>query len=318
MSTFTVQEVAALLQGVQRGGSKKKMGSTIDKLIDLANTNSKKFTPAAAMQMVGKGDSNRVRKPPNAWQLFVRDFKNREGVIPDRSTGADIVKLASPVWEKMGEGERKPFVEEAEKLSAGYKEDKAKSKGVQKKPVGAKRPQNAWMLFLTKYRVENAEPGVAGSVIVGRAGAVWKEMGEEERVPFTNEASKLSDAYKAAKGDVPNNSDPEDSDEGKDKPAKKEKSPEVNKKAKKEKSEHSPKKLSKKEHKALEVKKAEEEALEVKKAEAAGEALEVKKAEAAGEAAAKALLEAKKVESAGEDDSNDSEESDDDTGSDEE
>ena len=271
MSTFTVQEVAALLQGVQRGGSKKKMGSTIDKLIDLANTNSKKFTPAAAMQMVGKGDSNRVRKPPNAWQLFVRYFKNREGVIPDRSTGADIVKLASPVWEKMGEGERKPFVEEAEKLSAGYKEDKAKSKGVQKKPVGAKRPQNAWMLFLTKYRVENAEPGVAGSVIVGRAGAVWKEMGEEERVPFTNEASKLSDAYKAAKGEVQLNSDPEDSDEGKDKPAEKEKKL----KDKKKKVEDLPKKLSKKEQKAEE------------------------------EAAAKALMEAKEEDDRGTDDSDD-------------
>ena len=271
MSTFTVQEVAALLQGVQRGGSKKKMGSTIDKLIDLANTNSKKFTPAAAMQMVGKSDSNRVRKPPNAWQLFVRDFKAREGVIPDGSTGADIVKLASPVWEKMGEGERKPFVEEAEKLSAGYKEDKAKSKGVQKKPVGAKRPQNAWMLFLTKYRVENAEPGVAGSVIVGRAGAVWKEMGEEERVPFTNEASKLSDAYKAAKGEVQLNSDPEDSDEGKDKPAEKEKKL----KDKKKKVEDLPKKLSKKEQKAEE------------------------------EAAAKALMEAKEEDDRGTDDSDD-------------
>ena len=271
MSTFTVQEVAALLQGVQRGGSKKKMGSTIDKLIDLANTNSKKFTPAAAMQMVGKSDSNRVRKPPNAWQLFVRDFKAREGVIPDGSTGADIVKLASPVWEKMGEGDRKPFVEEAEKLSAGYKEDKAKSKGVQKKPVGAKRPQNAWMLFLTKYRVENAEPGVAGSVIVGRAGAVWKEMGEEERVPFTNEASKLSDAYKAAKGEVQLNSDPEDSDEGKDKPAEKEKKL----KDKKKKVEDLPKKLSKKEQKAEE------------------------------EAAAKALMEAKEEDDRGTDDSDD-------------
>merc|ERR1711934_797846 len=46
-------------------------------------------------------------------------------------------------------------------------------------------------------------------------------MGEEERAPFTAEASKLSDAYKAAKGVV--KTDPEDSDEGKDKPAKKEK-----------------------------------------------------------------------------------------------
>ena len=221
MSTFTVQEVAALLQGVQRGGSKKKMGSTIDKLIDLANTNSKKFTPAAAMQLVGKSDSERVRKPSNAWQLFVRDFKTRDGAVPEGSTGADIVKLASPVWEKMDEKARKPFVEEAEKLSAGYKEDKAKAKGAQKKPAGAKRPPNAWMLFLTKYREENAEPGVAGSVIVGRAGEAWKEMGEEERAPFTAEASKLSDAYKAAKGVV--KTDPEDSDEGKDKPAKKEK-----------------------------------------------------------------------------------------------
>jgi len=250
MSTFTVQEVAALLQGVQRGGSKKKMGSTIDKLIDLANTNSKKFTPAAAMQLVGKSDSERVRKPSNAWQLFVRDFKTRDGAVPEGSTGADIVKLASPVWEKMDEKARKPFVEEAEKLSAGYKEDKAKAKGAQKKPAGAKRPPNAWMLFLTKYREENAEPGVAGSVIVGRAGEAWKEMGEEERAPFTAEASKLSDAYKAAKGVV--KPDPEDSDEGKDKPAKKEK------KAKKEKTDEedalpkADKKLSKKEKKAAE------------------------------------------------------------------
>ena len=286
MSTFTVQEVAALLQGVQRGGSKRKMVSTIDKLIDLANTNSKKFTPAAAMQMVGKSDSNRVRKPPNAWQLFVRDFKTRDGVIPDGSTGADIVKLASPVWEKMSEAERKPFVEEAEKLSAGYKEDKAKSKGVQKKTSGPKRPPNAWMLFLTKYREENAEPGVAGSVIVGRAGEAWKEMGEEERAPFNNEASKLSDAYKAAKGEV----NPEDSDDGKDKPAKEEKKVKA-KKVKAQKEEDKPKKISKKEQKALEAKKAEE------------------------EAAAKALLEAKKKE---EDDTDDDTDDDSDEDSDDE
>jgi hypothetical protein len=288
MSTFTVQEVAALLQGVQRGGSKKKMGSTIDKLIDLANTNSKKFTPVAAMQLVGKSDSERVRKPPNAWQLFVRDFKTRDGAVPEGSTGANIVKLASPVWEKMDEKARKPFVEEAGKLSAGYKEDKAKSKGVQKKPTGTKRPKNAWMLFLTKYRAENAEPGVAGSVIVGRAGEAWKEMGEEERAPFINEASKLSDAYKAAKGEVPQKSDPEDSDEGKDKHAKKDQP------AKKDKPDDSSKKLSKKEQKALEAKKAEE------------------------EAAAKALLEAEEEDDRGTDDSDDSDDSDNDHDSDEE
>merc|ERR1712146_804925 len=113
-------------------------------------------------------------------------------------TGAEIVAKASPVWKGMVAEEKKPFEEEAGKLSADYRQAKNAVKPAKAKS-GQTRPKNSWMLFLTQYRAENKEPGLAGSAVVTAAGEVWKAMSAEVKKPFEDQANKAMEEYKSLK-----------------------------------------------------------------------------------------------------------------------
>ena len=137
------------------------------------------------------------KKPANAWQLFLRQFRGGDQVEPGM-TGAEIVAKASPVWKGMSTEAKKPFEEEAAQLSQDYRQAKKAVKPAKAKS-GLTRPKNSWMLFLTQYREENKMPGVAGSAVVAAAGEIWKGMSEEEKKPFEDKANSAMEEYKSLK-----------------------------------------------------------------------------------------------------------------------
>ena len=190
MSTFTREQMNAILQSVQNTGG-KKVGDKIGKVLALSD---KKFTTEKIVEMLaGSRRDGALKKPKNAWQLFLVDFREGDAIEPGMN-GAEIVKMASPIWKKMTNDEKKPFEDEAGKLSLAYKEAKGKN-SPKKNDSAEKRPSNAWMLFLADYRKDNAKPGVAGSAVAKEAGVVWREMSDEAKEPYEEKAKTLKNEY---------------------------------------------------------------------------------------------------------------------------
>ena len=193
--TFTDEQVAQILEQIKLT-SGKRLSSKLDKALCKKGA---KFNYENLMSTLshGNADGLRPKKPPNAWQLFLREFREGDDVEPGM-TGAEIVRKASPIWKKMTEDQKKSFKEEADKLSADYQKAKNAIKPVKVKS-GLARPKNSWMLFLTEYRAEHKKEGVAGSAIVAEAGEVWKKMSEEEKKPFEDKANIAMSQYKSLK-----------------------------------------------------------------------------------------------------------------------
>ena len=219
--SFTHEQVAQLLGEIKQA-SGKRLSSKLEKALSKKGA---KFNFDNLMSMLSYANADRavVKKPANAWQLFLRQFRAGDQMEPGM-TGAEIVSKASPVWKGMSAEAKKPFEEEAGKLSADYRQAKNAVKPAKAKS-GPARPKNSWMLFLTQYRAEHKEPGVAGSAVVAAAGEVWKGMSADEKKPFEDQANAAMEEYKSLKeGKAETNVSkvvvpepvPEDSDEDSD------------------------------------------------------------------------------------------------------
>ena len=181
--SFTHEQVTQLLNAIQQS-SGKRLSSKLEKALSKKGA---KFNFDNLMSTLSNTNRGAVaKKPANAWQLFLRQFRSGDEVEPGM-TGAEIVSKASPVWKTMSGDEKKPFQDEAGKLSAEYRQAKNEAKPAKAKD-SLTRPKNSWMLFLSKHRAENKEAGVSGSAVVAAAGVIWKGMSEEEKKPFEDEA----------------------------------------------------------------------------------------------------------------------------------
>ena len=193
--SFTNEQVAQLLGEIKQS-SGKRLSSKLEKALSKKGA---KFNFDNLMSTLSYANADRAgpKKPANAWQLFLRQFREGDQVEPGMN-GAEIVAKASPIWKGMGAEAKKPFEEEAAKLSLDYRQAKKAVKPTKAKS-GPSCPKNSWMLFLTQYRAENKKPGVAGSAIVAEAGEVWKGMSAEEKKPFEDKANEAMDEYKSLK-----------------------------------------------------------------------------------------------------------------------
>ena len=193
--SFTNEQVAQLLGEIKQS-SGKRLSYKLEKVLSKKGA---KFNFNNLMTTLSNTNADRavVKKPPNAWQLFLRQFRGGDQMEPGM-TGAEIVSKASPIWKGMSAEAKKPFEEEAGKLSADYRQAKNAVKPAKAKS-GPVRPKNSWMLFLTQYRSEHKDPGVAGSAVVAAAGEVWKEMSADEKKPFEDQANAAMEEYKSLK-----------------------------------------------------------------------------------------------------------------------
>merc|ERR1711907_100978 len=98
----------------------KRLSSKLEKALSKKGA---KFNFDNLMSIISNANDDREapRKPANAWQLFLREYREGDEVEPGMN-GAEIVAKASPVWKGMSAEEKKPFEDEAAKLSADYRQ----------------------------------------------------------------------------------------------------------------------------------------------------------------------------------------------------
>merc|ERR1712212_1427663 len=124
----------------------------------------------------------------------------------------DFSKLCGQKWQRMDETDREEFEEKANEDKKRYESEMAnyipppgaggkKAAKRKKDPNAPKRPQTAFFVFSTKHREEVKKElgeGVRVGDIAKRLGEKWKELTDEDKTEYNEEAARQKVDYDKA------------------------------------------------------------------------------------------------------------------------
>lgn len=158
-----------------------------------------------------KKDPNAPKRGKSAYMFFCADV--RESVVeqhPDKKM-TDISKILGAKWKELSDEAKKPYDQMAKEDKARYEREKesyvpdddyaaagtTKTKKKKKDPNAPKRPLSAYFLFQKAKRAEikEANPDFGLGDIAKALGEQWKQLSEEEKKPYTDEAATLKAEY---------------------------------------------------------------------------------------------------------------------------
>lgn len=161
-------------------------------------------------------DPNKPRGRTTAYAFFVMEEKEKyQKANPGvKINFGDFSKQCGKKWQGMDEDAREPFDEKAstdkiryDREMAGYKPPPGSGKGKKgakkrkKDPNAPKRPQTAFFVFSTKHREEVKKElgeGVRVGDIAKRLGEKWKELTDEDKTEYNEEAARQKVDYDKA------------------------------------------------------------------------------------------------------------------------
>ena len=118
MATFTRDDMMNLMRAFEvQASSTKAFKYKLQRIINLGDN----FTYKNIVEILSTDNSKKTR-PKNAWQCYLDHFrKNGDGLGWEPGmTGAQINKIASPLWKNLSDEEKKPFQEKAKQLSEEF------------------------------------------------------------------------------------------------------------------------------------------------------------------------------------------------------
>jgi len=117
-------------------------------------------------------------------------------------------------WKELSDAEKEPFTKKAEEDKKRYEkamknytppsdsssnsssEERPKKKKAKKDPNAPKRPKNGFMFFSDAKRADvTKDHGLKGKDAASKLGAMWKEMSDKEKEPYTKKAAEDKTRY---------------------------------------------------------------------------------------------------------------------------
>ena len=135
MDTFSQSQLSTifstLINSDHKPNSLRRLVAKVTKKLDKAECDFDYI-----LQTFRPKPENSLKKPKNAWQLFLSEFRQKlEGVA-----GSEQTKLASAEWKKLSSEEKEPYENRAKIESGEYKKEKEKLEGP-KEVRGRGRPK---------------------------------------------------------------------------------------------------------------------------------------------------------------------------------
>jgi len=153
------------------------------------------MTAAAATVPVAVAAVTKVKKPPNAYNCFVKDYSSKH------PNTAGIMKVVGPIWAGMDAAARAPFVEQSNALKAAAAVTAAAvamaapaavvatggaAPGVAPAPAKKKRGKTGYNLYVAEHR--------NGDNTMKQVGEMWHALTEAERTAYNNQAKGITEA----------------------------------------------------------------------------------------------------------------------------
>ena len=122
MATYTSEQLATLFEEISTTKfTSNQFGKKVERVKKVLDKRPKEFDKVLNIFRPSLAKANGLKKPLSSWLLFVDDYRKN---APLGTSGKGQTAAAKPVWAKMTEEEKKPFVEESKRLSAEYKKAK--------------------------------------------------------------------------------------------------------------------------------------------------------------------------------------------------
>jgi len=142
-------------------------------------------------------DPNKPKRPTSAYFYFVADKREEHKKAGRKITKvAEWTKEVSAIWREITDEDKEPFAIMAAKDKARYDEEMAAYKG--KDPNKPKRGQSAYFLFLADFRAKNKGVYEENKDLLRGAGEEWKNLDDEEKKPYEDQAAIEKKKYEAA------------------------------------------------------------------------------------------------------------------------
>jgi len=180
--------------------------------------------PKSAKKPKQKKDPKAPKRAQNAYMFYVNDQRSKYVKENPETKTKEVVSALAAKWREMSDKAKKPYEDMAQKDKERYKdemlnysqEDTAstedntlqaqKKKTVKngkvarkKKDVDApKRAKNAYMFFVNEKREEYVQehPGSPAKEVVTALAALWRDMSEEEKIPYVEMWTDDKERYK--------------------------------------------------------------------------------------------------------------------------
>ncbi|EFO91831.1 hypothetical protein CRE_21088 [Caenorhabditis remanei] len=149
-------------------------------------------TEAKRLKSIQKKYFGEIQKPFNAYLIWIneqrKELKNQE---KEKAQSKTIVSELAAKWKTMTMDEKLPYLEQERIQKEEYKKavDQIKTDlnlKYRAKP-GRNQPRNSYMIF---YKMKKEESGKVSKALVEEWRKIWKNMNDEEKKPFREEAEK--------------------------------------------------------------------------------------------------------------------------------
>lgn len=174
------------------------------------------MTPERAVATVtGAITANgKPKRTPAAFDLFAKERRTaKREELPNGTKSTEVTAALRDDWRNLSDEDKQPFVAEAKRLRQAAKPpvnpNSKKTKKATKDPNAPKRPKNGFMLFSDEVRTEvkaeleaareNPEVKIRQADVAKRMGEMWKELGEDDKAPYEQQAAIANEEYSRAK-----------------------------------------------------------------------------------------------------------------------
>lgn len=133
-------------------------------------------------------DPERPKRPPSAWLLFLKDFREQMKQKNAELKGKEVMTAASGQWKVLDTDAKKKWEEPSKKEKEVYAEcfkayvESGKKDAWQSDPEKPKKPLSAYLLFSQDYRAQHTD-GPTTELMKGAA-AAWKALTPEKKVAY--------------------------------------------------------------------------------------------------------------------------------------
>jgi len=154
------------------------------------------------------------KRTPAAFDLFAKERRTaKREELSEGTKSAEVTAALRNDWRDLSDEDKEPFVAEAKRLREAAKPpvdpNSKKAKKAAKDPNAPKRPKNGFMLFSDEVRSdvkaeleadrENPDVKIRQADVAKRIGEMWKELGEDEKAPYEQQAAISKEEYSRAK-----------------------------------------------------------------------------------------------------------------------
>lgn len=157
-------------------------------------------------------DPNAPKKQRSAYIIFCSANRDNVKQLHPGLSNTEVTSMLGKMWKAITPDDKKHYESLAAQDKDRYNSEMStytppadlevkapRTRGAKKERTGPKRAQSAYMYFCADRRESVKAEGHTGSAIMKRLGELWRELSEDEKAPYAEQAAQDKSRYESEK-----------------------------------------------------------------------------------------------------------------------